>query len=385
MNGVQQPDISWQIWDMKYRYRDAENSPVDATVEDTWKRVSRGMAVYERNRDQWENSFFECMKDYKFLPGGRILANAGTRRKCATMFNCYVLNRIEDSMEGIFHTVRNAALTQKQGGGIGMDFSTIRPHGSYIRGVHAPASGPVSFMRVFDATCQTIMSAGHRRGAQMAVLSCSHPDIEAFIDAKRDGKNLQMFNLSVAISDAFIDAVKDDKNWDLVFDGKVYKSVRARDLWEKIMRSTYDYAEPGFILIDRINQKNNLHYIEDIRATNPCGEQPLPPFGACLLGSVNLTRFVKNRFKDTALIDYESMRDVVAVAVRMLDNTIDISVYPLEEQREEAMSKRRMGIGITGLADTLIFLKQRYGSPESLATASRIMETITHQAYRTSI
>jgi ribonucleoside-diphosphate reductase alpha chain len=385
MSGVQQPDISWQIWDMKYRYRDADGTPIDTTVEDTWKRVARGMAVYERDRDQWEARFFECLQDYKFLPGGRILANAGTRRKCATMFNCYVLNRIEDSMEGIFHTVRNAALTQKQGGGIGMDFSTIRPQGSFIRGVHAPASGPVSFMRVFDATCRTIMSAGHRRGAQMAVLSCDHPDIEAFINAKRDGKNLQMFNLSVAISDEFIDAVQEDKNWDLVFDRKVYKTVRARDLWNKIMRSTYEYAEPGFILIDRINEKNNLYYAEDIRATNPCGEQPLPPFGACLLGSVNLTRFIKNPFRDDACVDYDGILKTVSVAVRMLDNTIDISIYPLDAQREEAMSKRRMGIGITGLADALIFLKLKYGSPQSLEVASSIMETITHQAYRTSI
>lgn len=385
MNTEHAPDISWQIWDMKYRHRAEDGSPLDATVEDTWRRVARGLAIYERDRELWEQRFFDCLRDYKFLPGGRILANAGTPRKKVTMFNCYVLNKIEDSMEGIFATVRNAALTQKQGGGIGMDFSTLRPQGAFIRGCHATASGPVSFMRVFDATCRTILSAGQRRGAQMAVLSCRHPDIEAFIDAKRDGKSLQMFNLSVAITDEFVEAVKDDRNWDLVFDGKVYKTVRARDLWNKIMRSTYDYAEPGFILIDRINAMNNLYYCEDIRATNPCGEQPLPPFGACLLGSINLTRFVSKPFTPDARIDFDGIRATVEVAVRMLDNTIDISNYPLEAQRDEAMRKRRMGIGLTGLADALVFLGVRYGSPDAQRIAGDIMKTICHTAYRASI
>lgn len=385
MSTTHAPDISWQIWDMKYRYRREDGTPVDATVEDTWRRVARGLAIYERDREYWEKRFFECLLDYKFLPGGRILANAGTPRKKVTMFNCYVLNTIEDSMEGIFATVRNAALTQKQGGGIGMDFSTLRPQGAFIRGCHATASGPVSFMQVFDATCRTILSAGQRRGAQMAVLSCRHPDIEAFIDAKRDGKSLQMFNLSVAITDEFIEAVKEDRNWDLVFDGKVYKTVRARDLWHKIMRSTYDYAEPGFILIDRINAMNNLWYCEEIRATNPCGEQPLPPFGACLLGSVNLTRFVRRPFTPQAEVDFEGIRATVEVAVRMLDNTIDISNYPLEQQRDEAQRKRRMGIGITGLADALVFLGIRYGSDEAQRVAAEMMKTICHTAYRASI
>ncbi|MCX7847251.1 MAG: adenosylcobalamin-dependent ribonucleoside-diphosphate reductase [bacterium] len=378
-------DISWQIWDMKYRYRAEDGTPLEGTVEETWRRVARGLAIYERDRGYWEERFFECLKDYKFLPGGRILANAGTPRKKVTMFNCYVLNTIEDSMEGIFATVRNAALTQKQGGGIGMDFSTLRPQGAFIRGCHATASGPVSFMRVFDATCRTILSAGQRRGAQMAVLSCRHPDIEAFIDAKRDGQSLQMFNLSVAITDEFIEAVKEDRNWDLVFDGKVYKTVRARDLWQKIMRSTYDYAEPGFILIDRINAMNNLYYCEEIRATNPCGEQPLPPFGACLLGSVNLTRFVQKPFTREARVDFEGIRRTVEVAVRLLDNTIDISNYPLEQQRDEAQRKRRMGIGITGLGDALVFLGVRYGSAEAQRVAGEMMKEICHTAYRASI
>jgi len=370
---------------MKYRYRAADGTPLDATVERSAVPSIRGLAIYERDREYWEQRFFECLSDYKFLPGGRILANAGTPRKKVTMFNCYVLNTIHDSMEGIFATVHNAALTQKQGGGIGMDFSTIRPQGAFIRGCHSTASGPVSFMRVFDATCRTILSAGQRRGAQMAILSCKHPDIEAFIDAKRDGQSLQMFNLSVAITDEFIEAVKDDRNWDLVFDGKVYKTVRARDLWHKIMRSTYDYAEPGFVLIDRINAMNNLYYCEDIRATNPCGEQPLPPFGACLLGSVNLTRFVTNPFSPNAALDFDAIRSTVEVAVRLLDNTIDVSNYPLEAQRDEAMRKRRMGMGITGLADALVFLGVRYGSPDAQRIAGDIMKTICHAAYRASI
>ncbi|NLF37924.1 adenosylcobalamin-dependent ribonucleoside-diphosphate reductase [bacterium] len=379
------PDIQWQIWDMKYRYRAEDGTPLDATVEDTWRRVARGLAIYERDRERWEKHFYDCLADYRFLPGGRIVANAGTARKRVTMFNCYVLNRIDDSIEGIFETVRNAALTQKQGGGVGFDFSTIRPKGAFIRGVHASASGPVSYMRVFDATCRTIMSAGQRRGAQMAVLSVRHPDVEEFIMAKRDGKSLQMFNLSVAITNEFVEAVKADGRWDLTFDHKVYKTVRARDLWEKIMRSTYDYAEPGFILIDRINELNNMYYCEDIRATNPCGEQPLPPFGACLLGSVNLTRFVSHPFTSKAAVEYKAIEQTVAVAVRMLDNTIDISNYPLEQQRDQAMQKRRMGIGVTGLADALVFLGMRYGSPESIETAGNIMRTITHSAYRASI
>jgi ribonucleoside-diphosphate reductase alpha chain len=385
MTAANMEDVSRQIWEMKYRYKDENGAPIDLTVEDTWRRVARGLSLHERDHQGWESRFYECVRDFKFLPGGRIVANAGTRRKRVTMFNCYVLNRIEDSMEGIFATVRHAALTQKQGGGIGMDFSTLRPMNSYIRGVHAVASGPISFMRVFDATCRTILSAGERRGAQMGVLACDHPDIEAFITAKRDGQSLQMFNLSVAVSDAFIQAVKDDTLWDLTFEGRVYKTVRARDLWDKIMRSTYEHAEPGVILIDRVNHENNLYYCEDIRATNPCGEQPLPPFGACLLGSVNLTRFVRRPFEPDADIDLDGISAVVTTAVRMLDNTIDLSNYPLEQQREEALRKRRMGIGVTGLADMLVFLGLRYGSPEAARVAEGVMRTVCHTAYRASI
>ena len=264
-------------------------------------------------------------------------------------------------------------------------FPRPRPRGSQIKGCEAEASGPISFMQVLDSTCRTIMSAGQRRGAQMGILRCDHPDIEAFIKAKRENSQLQMFNLSVAVTDKFIAAVKANADWDLVFDGVVYKTIRARELWDRIMRSTYDYAEPRFILIDRINHFNNLYYCENICATNPCGEQPLPPYGACLLGSVNLTRFVRNPFQPEAAFDFERLAEVVPVAVRLLDNVIELSNYPLEAQRQEAKKKRRMGIGVTGLADAVIFLGIKYGTPESTAMVEKIMSAITRAAYRASV
>jgi len=378
-------DIGQEIWDKKYRYKNEDGTPIDQTVEDTWRRVAYAVAMPEHDHRYWEDKFFSILEDYKFLPAGRILSNAGTSRKKATMFNCYVMNQIDDSMEGIFDTVTKAALTQKQGGGVGFDFSTIRPRGDYIKGVESHASGPISFMQVFDATCRTVMSAGHRRGAQMAVLSISHPDVEEFITAKRSNTKLQMFNMSVAVTDDFMEAVKDDRNWDLTFDNKVYKTVRARDLFDTIMESTYNFAEPGFILIDRVNRMNNLWYCEDIRATNPCGEQPLPPFGACLLGSINLTKFVKNPFSEEAEVDYNGIRDLVPIAARLLDNVIEISNFPLEVQMDEAMNKRRMGMGITGLADMFAMMGIRYGSPESLELAGKIMSTIRDTAYDASV
>ncbi len=378
-------DISREIWDRKYRYNGSESINADECYEDTWHRVAHAAAQAEKDSDLWENKFYDILKDFKFLPGGRIIANAGTSREETTMFNCYVMNKIEDSIEGIFDTVKESAMTQKQGGGVGFDFSTLRPKGSMIRGCEAESSGPISFMQVLDSTCRTIMSAGQRRGAQMGVMRCDHPDIEEFITAKRENARLRMFNLSVAITDKFMQAVKNREPWELVFDGKVHKTIHAGELWDTIMKSTYDYAEPGFILIDRINDKNNLWYCEDIRATNPCGEQPLPPYGACLLGSINLTRFVKNPFTAKAKVDFDGIADVTRVAVRMLDNVIELSNYPLEQQRQEAKSKRRMGIGITGLADMFIFLKMVYGSDESAAMAEKIMKTITCAAYETSI
>ena len=378
-------DIGLDIWNRKYRYKGEGEVPADNSYEDMWRRVARAAAAHETKKALWENNFYAMLEDFRFLPGGRITANAGTARKEVTMFNCYVMNKIEDSIEGIFDTVKDAAVTQKYGGGVGYDFSTLRPRGSQIMGCDAESSGPVSFMQVLDSTCRTIMSAGQRRGAQMGVMRCDHPDIEEFIAAKRNNAAMQMFNLSVAITDKFINAVKNHEDWELVFKGKVHKTVHAVELWEKIMHSTYDFAEPGFILIDRINEMNNLYYCEDICATNPCGEQPLPPYGACLLGSINLTRFVFNPFTRQAAVDFSGIADVAKTAVRFLDNIIDMSKYPLEQQRLEAISKRRMGIGITGLADLFIFLGIRYGSDESLRLAEKIMRTITCATYESSV
>src|SRR5258706_5685136 len=277
--------ISHQIWDMKYRLKEPDGTPVDQTIEHTWARVALAAAKAEKPeaRAYWAGEFARVLAGHRFIPAGRILAGAGTDRS-VTLFNCFVMGTIRDSMDGIFSALREAALTLQQGGGIGYDFSTLRPHGAPVKGVGADASGPVSFMAVWDSMCRTILSAGSRRRAMIATLACDPPDIQAVIHAKREGA-LSMFNLSVLASDAFMAAVKLDLSWDLVFEGRTYKTLRARDLWDRIMRATYDYAEPGVIFIDRINRLNNLAYCETIRATNPCGEQPLPPYRACLLGS----------------------------------------------------------------------------------------------------
>jgi len=288
-------------------------------------------------------------------------------------------------MSGIFENLREAALTMQQGGGIGYDFSTLRPNGAPVEGVGADASGPLTFMDVWDAMCRTIMSAGHRRGAMMATLRCDHPDIEAFIEAKQDPGRLRMFNLSVLVTDAFMQAVKDDKAWELLFGGRTYKSVQARELWDSIMRATYAYAEPGVIFIDRINQRNNLRYCETIHATNPCGEQPLPPYGACLLGSINLARLVRNSFTADAALDIDALRNLVTTAVRMLDNAIDISRFPLREQENEARAKRRIGLGITGLADALIFCRVRYGSDQAVALTHSWLAEVQRASYLASV
>jgi ribonucleoside-diphosphate reductase alpha chain len=288
-------------------------------------------------------------------------------------------------MEGIFTALKEAALTMQQGGGIGYDFSTIRPRGAEVKGVAADASGPLSFMDVWDAMCRTIMSAGSRRGAMMATMRCDHPDIEAFIEAKRDPARLRMFNLSVLVTDAFMAAVKADGPWELVFGGKVYKTVEARDLWNKIMRSTFDYAEPGVIFIDRINAMNNLRYCETIAATNPCGEQPLPPYGACLLGSINLARLVDDAFEAEASMDMAALDRLVRVAVRMMDNVVDASRFPLPEQAAEAKAKRRIGLGVTGLADALLMVGLRYGSEEAAKVTETWMHAIARAAYLASV
>jgi ribonucleoside-diphosphate reductase alpha chain len=379
-------DISRQIWDMKYRLKAPDGTPVDREREDTLARVARAAAQAEarEQRDKWVAEFAGALAGHRFLPAGRILAGAGTERN-VTLFNCFVMGNIPDSMDGIFSHLREAALTLQQGGGIGYDFSTLRPQGAAVRGVGADASGPVSFMEVWDAMCRTIMSAGSRRGAMMATLTCDHPDIEAFIDAKRTPGRLTMFNLSVLVSDAFMAAMKTNAEWSLQFDGRVYRTVRARALWERIMRATYETAEPGVIFIDRINAENNLAYCETIRATNPCGEQPLPPYGACLLGSINLARLVKQPFDDAAALDEGELERLTRTAVRFLDNIIDISRFPLPEQRSEAMAKRRIGLGVTGLADALIFCRTRYGSPQSIVLIERWLKRLRDAAYRASV
>ncbi|PWB57646.1 MAG: ribonucleoside-diphosphate reductase, adenosylcobalamin-dependent [Nitrosomonadales bacterium] len=400
--------ISRKIWEEKYRYRERGEAR-DATIEDSWRRVARALAAAEKPEcaDEWAARFYGLLQDFKFLPGGRILAGAGTRHR-VTLFNCFVMGRIEDSIAGIFETLKESALTMQQGGGIGLDFSTLRPRGMVAQQVGAVASGPLSFMHIWDSMCGTILSTGARRGAMMATMSCDHPDIEAFIDAKRDPHALRHFNLSVLVSDAFMAAVEEDSEWPLLFPlaqdeetsgeiierhwpgseapqrCRVFRRVRARELWERLMRAAYDCAEPGVIFIGRVNRHNNLWYCEHINATNPCGEIPLPPDGACNLGSLNLTRFVHQPFTPMASLDLDGLSDAAALAARMLDNVYEASHFPLPQQAAAARATRRLGLGITGLADALIMLGLRYGSPESLRCADEIMARICHAAYRTS-
>ena len=376
--------IAEQIWDMKYRFKDADGKPLDATVEDSWRRIARALATVEKDAPKWEDKFYSALEDFKFLPAGRITAGAGTARK-VTLFNCFVMGTIPDSMGGIFEMLKEAALTMQQGGGIGYDFSTVRPKGALVKGVAADASGPLSFMDVWDAMCRTIMSAGSRRGAMMATMRCDHPDIEDFITAKSDAARLRMFNVSVLITDPFMEAVKANKSWDLVFEGKVFKTVNALDLWNKIMKSTYDFAEPGVIFIDRINKANNLHYCETIAATNPCGEQPLPPYGACLLGSINLSRLVKDPFEKNAQVDLDVLNELVATAVRMMDNVVDASNFPLPEQAIEAQNKRRIGLGVTGFADALLMTGLEYGTDEAAAKTDEWLHAIARASYLASV
>jgi len=378
--------VSEEIWDLKYRLKDENGAPVDITLDDTFRRVARAVAGAEekkRARRKWEARFHEALADFAFLPGGRILAGAGAER-AVTLFNCFVMGQIADDLASIFDGVKEAALTMQQGGGIGQDFSTLRPRGAPVARVGAEASGPVSFMDVWDAMCRTIMSAGMRRGAMMGTMRCDHPDIEDFISAKADPARLRNFNLSVLVTDDFMSAVRSDAHWPLVFEGTIYRTLPARALWEKILRATYDYAEPGVIFIDRVNALNPLSYCETIHATNPCGEQPLPPYGACMLGSINLARLVKDPFSPRARLDEERLAELSALAVRFLDNVIEVSHYPLPQQEAEAKAKRRIGLGITGLADALILCGERYGSGEAAALAERWMGVIEHAAYLAS-
>ncbi len=380
--------ISQRIWDMKYRLRapangDVPGEPLDKTIEDTWRRVAKAIAVAERDPALWAERFYQAMTDFKFLPAGRVVAGAGSSRS-VTLFNCFVMGRIPDDMGGIFAHLREAALTMQQGGGIGYDFSSLRPRGAPVKGVGADASGPLSFMDVWDAMCRTIMSAGYRRGAMMATLRCDHPDIEAFIEAKREPGRLRMFNLSVLVTDTLMQAVEANAPWELSFAGTVAKVLPARELWDKIMRATWAYAEPGVIFIDRINQRNNLWYCETITATNPCGEQPLPPYGACLLGSINLASLVEAPFTPEARLDLDRLRRLVPDCVRMMDDVVDISQFPLPQQQEEALQKRRIGLGVTGLADALILCGLRYGSAAAVAATEEWLGVIEREAYLAS-
>ncbi|MFW5954485.1 MAG: adenosylcobalamin-dependent ribonucleoside-diphosphate reductase [Guyparkeria sp.] len=395
-------DISRTIWDSRYR------QPGETRVEDSWERVAHALAAVERRPADWRGRFREALEGFRFLPGGRVLAGAGTDR-VVTLFNCFVMGRIEDSMDGIFDALKEGALTMQQGGGVGYDFSTLRPSGTPARHTGTIASGPVSFMRIWDAMCATILSTGARRGAMMATLRVDHPDIEAFVDAKREAGELTRFNLSVLAGDDFMAAVADDAEWPLLFpvealeegEGeilerdwpgfdapvacRVVRRVSARRLWSRIMRATFDHAEPGVLFVDRVNRANNLWYRERITATNPCGEIPLPPYGACDLGSVNLTRFIRDPFTPAARLDLDAVARTAVVAVRMLDDVIDVSRFPLAAQAEQARGTRRVGLGLTGLADALIMLGLRYDSEPAREQAAAAMRTITHAAYRASI
>lgn len=397
---------SQDIWDKKYRLKTKQGDPLDADIDGTYQRVARALADAEttpEKRAYWYERFVWALRRGA-IPAGRITSNAGAleHKPATSTINCTVSGTIEDSMDGILDKVHEAGLTLKAGCGIGYEFSTLRPRGAFVAGAGAYTSGPMSFMDIYDKMCFTVSSAGGRRGAQMGTFDIGHPDVKDFIRAKREDGRLRQFNLSLLITDGFMEAVDNDADWPLVFpvnakekgdldledinqviwrdwpthknyvardDGlvacKIYGHIRARHLWDMIMVSTYDYAEPGFILIDRVNEMNNNWWCENIRATNPCGEQPLPPYGACLLGSVNLTTFVRKPFTDEATFDWEEYKEVVRVFTRMLDNVVEVNGLPLEQQRAEILRKRRHGMGFLGLGSTLTMLKHKYGSPES--------------------
>ena len=376
--------LAQEIWTAKYRFRPREGGG-DEDFAATIRRVSAAVADAEapEQRGYWRERFADALTDFRFIPAGRILAGAGTDRS-VTLFNCFVMGTIPDSLDGIFEHLSQAAVTMQQGGGVGMDFSTIRPAGSPVMGVGADASGPLTFMDCWDAMCRTVLSAGQRRGAMMGCMRIDHPDIEAFIDAKRDPARFRNFNLSVLVTDDFMKALAVEADWPLTFNGETYRTVPAADLWQRLMRSTYDTAEPGVIFVDRVNDLNNLAHCETISASNPCGEQMLPPYGACLLGSINLAALIEKPFEPDAKINEAELADLTRTAVRMLDNVIDISRYPLPQQEEEAKSKRRIGLGITGLADALLFCGTAYGSGEALELTDRWLKIIKREAYLAS-
>jgi ribonucleoside-diphosphate reductase alpha chain len=372
-------DLIQYIWNRKYRYE------TDDSLESTKKRIARAAAGAERDVESWTRKYLGLMD--VFLPGGRAINALGTDRRKTTPTNCFVSQVIDDSMDGIFDSLHKAALTMQAGGGVGFDFSTLRPKGATVKGVGSTSSGPISFMKVFDSMCSCIAASGHRRGAMMAVMRIDHPDIEEFVTAKRgeENKALQNFNLSVLVTDSFIQAVRENSEWSLLFNGRVHRTIAARDLWNLILRNAYDYAEPGVLFIDRVNGLNNLWYEEIITSTNPCGEQPLPPNGACNLGSLNLTKFIENPFTPGAIFNEDFFGECVALAVRYLDDVIDVAHMPLWEQAEEVRGKRRIGLGITGLGDALWMLGMQYGTPGSIEFCRKLGRFMRDTAYRASV
>ncbi|SES67623.1 ribonucleoside-diphosphate reductase class II [Marinobacter segnicrescens] len=420
-------DASLDIWNSKYQLKTKTGEPVDRTIDETYKRVAKALSEVEAKgkRDHYMKEFIWALQNGA-IPAGRITSNAGAEahKPATSTINCTVSGTIQDSMNDILEKNHEAGLTLKAGCGIGYEFSTLRPRGAYVAGAGATTSGPLSFMDIFDRMCFTVSSAGGRRGAQMATFDVHHPDVIEFIQAKREDGRLRQFNLSLLITEDFIEAVKNGDDWHLSFpvtakeaedegldlndasqfvyrdfpvqegyvtndEGKVacriYRTVKAQFIWDTIMTSTYDYAEPGFILIDKVNQMNNNWFCEEIRATNPCGEQPLPPYGSCLLGSVNLTKFVENPFTDKASFNYEKYRQVVAIFTRMLDNVVEINGLPLKEQRHEIMNKRRHGMGILGLGSTLAMLRMPYGSDESVQFTEEVVREMAVEGWRQSL
>ena len=417
-------ETSQEIWDTKYRLKRKDGTPIDQTIDETYQRVARALAAQEQDEDAWYEPFLWALRNGA-IPAGRITSNAGAfeHKPATSTINCTVSGTIQDSMDDILNKVHEAGLTLKAGCGIGYDFSTLRPRGAFVSGAGAYTSGPLSFMDIYDKMCFTVSSAGGRRGAQMGTMDIRHPDVIEFIQAKREDGRLRQFNLSLLITSDFIEAVKADRDWQLVFplnkkeveqdktdltdpeviwtdwptkEGvvvneqglvacKVYKTLPARRLWNVIMTSTYDYAEPGFILIDKVNQMNNNWFCEDIRATNPCGEQPLPPYGACLLGSINLTKFIREPFTEKAHFDWSAFRKVVSLFTRMLDNVVEINQLPLEKQRQEIESKRRHGMGFLGLGSTLTMLGIKYGSPSSVAFTEQVSQELALTGWKESL
>lgn len=424
---IQLQSASADIWDKKYRLKDKHGNEVDKDIDGTYKRVAKALADVEEEglRKKWYEKFLWALRNGA-IPAGRIISNAGAQehKPATSTINCTVSGTVPDSMKGILEKNLEAGLTLKAGCGIGYEFSTLRPRGAYVSGAGAYTSGPLSFMDIFDRMCFTVSSAGGRRGAQMGTFDVSHPDVVDFIRAKREDGRLRQFNLSLLITQEFMEAVKTDGDWPLCFPitekevqgskldlsdesqvvwrdvpdntpyvkdstgrvaCRVFKTVKAQKLWNVIMTSTYDYAEPGFILIDKVNQQNNNWYCENIRATNPCGEQPLPPYGSCLLGSVNLTKFVQNPFTDKAKFDWESYREVTSVFTRMLDNVVEINGLPLEQQRDEITRKRRHGMGFLGLGSTMTMLRMPYGSEESLEFTEQVSREMALSGWRTGV